>query len=67
MAELRAAQKSMIQGNRVFAVLTPQVVQVIEADTVAAQAATLQSGEAAVVSGDRHATRSAGICKCSQA
>ena len=42
MVELRAAQKSMIQGNRVFAVLTPQVFEVIEADTVAAQAATLQ-------------------------
>ena len=49
MAELRAAQKSMIQGNRVFAVLTPQVFEVIEADTVAAQAATLQSGEAALL------------------
>jgi hypothetical protein len=49
MAELRAAQKSMIQGNRVFAVLTPQVFEVIEADSVAAQAATLQSGEAALL------------------
>lgn len=49
MLELRAAQKSMIQGNRVFAVLTPQVFEVIEADTVAAQAATLQSGEAALL------------------
>jgi hypothetical protein len=49
MAELRAAQKSMIQGNRVFAVLTPQVFEVMEADTVAAQAATLQSGEAALL------------------
>jgi hypothetical protein len=49
LAELRAAQKTMIQGNRVFAVLTPQVFQVIEADTVAAQAATLQSGEAALL------------------
>ena len=45
MAELRAAQKAMIQGNRVFAVLTPQVFQVIEADTVAAQAASMQAGE----------------------
>ena len=49
MAELRAAQKSMIRENRVFAVLTPQVFEVIEADTVAAQAATLQSGEAALL------------------
>ena len=49
MAELRAAQESMIQGNRVFAVLTSQVFEVIEADTVAAQAATLQSGEAALL------------------
>ena len=49
MLELRAAQKTMIQGNRVFAVLTPQVFEVIEADTVAAQAATMQSGEAALL------------------
>jgi hypothetical protein len=49
MPELRAAQRTMIQGNRVFAVLTPQVFQVIEADTVAAQAATLQSGEVALL------------------
>jgi len=33
----------------VFAVLTPQVFEVMEADTVAAQAATLQSGEAALL------------------
>ena len=49
MVELRAAQRIMIQGNRVFAVLTPQVFQVIEADSVAAQATTLQSGEAALL------------------
>src|ERR1039457_1700558 len=49
MAELRAVQKTMIKGNRVFAVLTPQVFQVIEADTVAAQAATLQAGETALL------------------
>lgn len=49
MTELRAAQKAMIQGNRVFAVLTPQVFEVIEADTVAAQAATLQAGEATLL------------------
>lgn len=49
MVELRAAQRTMIQGNRVFAVLTPQVFQVIEADSVAAQATTLQSGEAALL------------------
>ncbi|MGD1012699.1 MAG: hypothetical protein ABR925_09260 [Acidimicrobiales bacterium] len=48
MAELRAARRSMIRGNRVFAVLTPQVFQVIEADAISAQAATLQSGEAAL-------------------
>ena len=45
MLELRAAQKSMIQENRVFAVLTPQVFEVIEADTVAVQAKTLMAGE----------------------
>src|SRR5271165_1697680 len=49
MALLKAVQKTMIKGNRVFAVLTPQVFQVIEADTVAAQALTLQSGEAALL------------------
>jgi hypothetical protein len=49
MAELRAAQKSMIRENRVFAVLTPQVFEVIEADTIAAQAATLQSGQTALL------------------
>ncbi len=49
MAELKAAQETMVQGNRVFAVLTPQVFEVIEADTVAAQAATLQSGEATLL------------------
>ncbi|MGO9881190.1 MAG: hypothetical protein ACLPSM_17805 [Acidimicrobiales bacterium] len=49
MAELRAAQQTMIQGNRVFAVLTPQVFQVIEADTIAAQAATMQAGEPALL------------------
>jgi hypothetical protein len=47
--ELKMAQKTMIKGNRVFAVLTPQVFQVIEADTVGAQASTLQSGEAALL------------------
>lgn len=49
LAELKAAQATMIQGNRVFAVLTPQVFEVIEADTVAAQAATMQAGEAALL------------------
>ena len=48
-AELKAAQKTMIQGNRVFAVLTPQVFEVIGADTIAAQAATMQAGEAALL------------------
>lgn len=44
-AELKLAQKTMIQGNRVFAVLTPQVFQVIEADTIAGEAASLESSE----------------------
>ena len=51
MLELRAAQKSMIQENRVFAVLTPQVFEVIEADPIAVQAKTL-SGEG-TLSGNR--------------
>lgn len=45
MVLLKMAQKTMIQGNRVFAVLTPQVFQVIEADTIAVQAASLQASE----------------------
>lgn len=48
MAELRAARKTMIQGNRVFAVLTPQVFEVIEADAVGVQVTSFQAGEPAL-------------------
>jgi cell division protein FtsB len=47
-AELATARRTMIQGNRVFAVLMPQVFEVIEADTAAAQVTTMQAGEAAL-------------------
>lgn len=50
MTELRKARKTMIEGNRVFAVLTPQVFEVIEADSTASQVTTLQAGEAALQS-----------------
>lgn len=45
MAQLRAADRTMIYQNRVFAVLTPQVYEVIASDTVAGQAATLYGQE----------------------
>lgn len=44
-AELRAARRTMVEDNRVFAVLTPEVYEVIEADTVASQAASLGAQE----------------------
>lgn len=45
MVQLRAAYRTMIYQNRVFAVLTPQVYEVIASDTVAGQAATLYGEE----------------------
>lgn len=45
LPELRAARHTMIFANRVFAVLTPQVYEVIASDTVAGQAATLAAEE----------------------
>jgi hypothetical protein len=47
-AELRAAARAMVRQNRVFALLTPQVYEVIASDTVAGQAATLASEEPAL-------------------
>lgn len=45
MAQLRAAYRVMIYQNRVFAVLTPQVYEVISSDTVAGQASALYGEE----------------------
>ena len=50
LAQLNADRASMIRQNRVFAVLTPQVFQTIEADVIAAQVTTLQAGEASLLS-----------------
>jgi len=44
-AELRSARRTMIEGNRVFAVETPQVFEVIEADAIASQVTVFQSAE----------------------
>ncbi len=46
--QLRMAARTMVVQNRVFAVLTPQVYEVIASDTVAGQAAALASEEAAL-------------------
>ena len=43
--QLRTAYRTMISENRVFAVLTPQVYEVISSDTVAGQAAVLYAEE----------------------
>jgi hypothetical protein len=45
-AALRADQESMYRANRVYAVITPQVFQTIEADSIAAQVATFEANEA---------------------
>ena len=47
-AALRKARRTMIYGNRVFAVLTPQVYEVIGADATAAQVRTMTANEAAL-------------------
>jgi len=47
-AELNADRAAMIKDNRVFAVETPQVLQIIEADSVAAQITTMTSSEASL-------------------
>jgi hypothetical protein len=44
-AELRADERSMYQQNRVYAVITPQVFQTIEADAIAAQVTTFEANE----------------------
>ena len=49
-AQLNADRASMLKQNRVFAVLTPQVFQTIEADLITTQVATLQANESALQS-----------------
>lgn len=44
-AQLRAARRTMIRDNRVFLVLTPQVYEVVESDTVASEADGLAAQE----------------------
>ncbi|MDA8290881.1 MAG: hypothetical protein M0Z33_04255 [Actinomycetota bacterium] len=48
LPELRAAYRTMIYQNRVFAVLTPQVYEVISSDTVAGQVSTFVAEEPAL-------------------
>lgn len=47
-AELHVDQRAMLRDNRVYAVMTPQVFQVIEADSVGAQVTMLQGEEASL-------------------
>ncbi len=47
-AELNFDRTSMYKQNRVFAVLTPQVFETIEADAIAVQDATFQANESAL-------------------
>ena len=49
-ADLHADQESMYRDNRVYAVLTPQVFQTIEADAIAAQVTTFEANESALQS-----------------
>lgn len=47
-AELNAIHRVMVQDNRVFAVETPQVFEVIEADSISAQVTTYEAAEPAL-------------------
>jgi hypothetical protein len=44
-AELHSDELAMVKDNRVFAVETPQVIQIIESDAIASQATTLAASE----------------------
>ena len=44
-AQLRADQTAMLRDNRVYAVMAPQVFEMIEASSVASQVATMQGNE----------------------
>lgn len=49
-ADLHADQESMYRDNRVYAVLTPQVFQTIEADAIASQVTTFEANESTLQS-----------------
>ncbi|MCU1488902.1 MAG: hypothetical protein JWM85_307, partial [Acidimicrobiaceae bacterium] len=49
-AQLSADRSAMLSDNRVYAVMTPQVFQTIEADSISAQVTTLQADEAGLQS-----------------
>ncbi|HVA53544.1 MAG TPA: hypothetical protein VNF05_08515 [Acidimicrobiales bacterium] len=49
-AELNADRAAMLKDNRVYAVMSPQVFEMIEASVVASQVATLQTNEAVLQS-----------------
>jgi hypothetical protein len=44
-AELASARKTMLYDNRVFAVMTPQVFETVEADSIASEVLTLEAEE----------------------
>ncbi|HVC24855.1 MAG TPA: hypothetical protein VND23_03775 [Acidimicrobiales bacterium] len=47
-AELKTDRSSMIEANRVYAVMVPQVFETIEADSVTSQVTALEANEAAL-------------------
>jgi len=47
-AELAADRATMLKDNRVFAVLTPQVIEIVEADGIASQVTSLQSNQSSL-------------------
>ncbi|HEY5272833.1 MAG TPA: hypothetical protein VIJ34_06315 [Acidimicrobiales bacterium] len=49
-AQLKVDRASMVKQNRVYAVLTPQVFETIEADQISSQVATFQLSEATLQS-----------------
>jgi len=49
-AELNADRASMLKNNRVYAVMSPQVFEIIEASVVATQVTTLQGNESTLQS-----------------
>ena len=49
-AQINVDRKSMVALNRVFAVLTPQVFQVIEADAISASVSSLKNEESGLLS-----------------
>ncbi len=47
-AELATARTAMYRDNRVYAVMAPQVFEVIEADSIAAEVTTMRANEASL-------------------